>query len=733
MSTLNQVIDYLNNKISRVNLNNQKSNTGGVLIKTSKGWEEKLPALVAVTFQIIQTQFTRSNSDYIPGECALTATSMAIGKAIARMVSREPITVTHQLRLGDLMVEGFLYHGFAELIPPTRRDESTILKAAPKWGELADIEDDLIAETIIGSIESAPSYPTKDIHKMHEHLFNPDAPYVRALDKLQNVAWKINTPVLNTLLSNEDKFVSYEPDDNDAKEQKRRSKIIEWKFITSKGKVLNEYEKFYQLFDLDYRGRMYNVEPFLNYQGNDLAKGLLLFSEEKEMTEDGRFWLAVHTAASYNQSYKITEIPDWCEEDYYTHLIGEGLKSISVDKMTLNDRALWTINNMDKIRECKLDMNAEKAVTFLACCYEWVFTEETGMTSLPVAIDGSNNGWQHLGAISKDEHTGSLVGLTPITIQNDFYVQTAKELVNQTTDEHLLSILKAMPMKKIRKGISKRGSMTRAYSAGANKIGDNMWFDCKAEDYHEEYGITKKDCQKFAKILIKAIETVCPGPLKTMKYLQDLAAFQIGKHELKGPGDVKMFREMRNRRQELIAEYDLTDEELDELDDLSKTLNEFSYELVYGQGENSITWETPSGFTALYEKFTTRDYQVKARLNGKYVGHKLRAPTDKPDLHGFMCGISPNYIHSMDAAHMALVIEDWEHTFGAVHDSFSTHAGNVDDLLEKTKTVFINMYDTDNYFDIIRNNLTNNEDEVEQPELGSLDIQEIYNSDYFFA
>ena len=60
-----------------------------------------------------------------------------------------------------------------------------------------------------------------------------------------------------------------------------------------------------------------------------------------------------------------------------------------------------------------------------------------------------------------------------MSIQYDFYVQTAKELYNLTEDEHLKSILSKMPMKHIRKGISKRGSMTRAYSAGAQKIGEN--------------------------------------------------------------------------------------------------------------------------------------------------------------------------------------------------------------------------------------------------------------------
>ena len=112
------------------------------------------------------------------------------------------------------------------------------------------------------------------------------------------------------------------------------------------------------------------------------------------------------------------------------------------------------------------------------------------MTHLPIPIDGSNNGWQHLGSISKDVQTGDLVGLIPIEIPKDFYVQTAKELISLTKDERLCSILNSMPMKHIRKGITKRGSMTRAYSAGAGKIAENMFFDCKAEDYHTTYGIT---------------------------------------------------------------------------------------------------------------------------------------------------------------------------------------------------------------------------------------------------
>ena len=146
-----------------------------------------------------------------------------------------------------------------------------------------------------------------------------------------------------------------------------------------------------------------------------------------------------------------------------------------------------------------------------------------------------------------------------------------KELIKQTTDEEISKLLDKMPMKHIRKGISKRGSMTRAYSAGAGKIADNMWFDCRTEDYHEKYGITKKQCKKLGSTLVKSIEAVCPGPLKTMKYLQDLAGYQLGKYEVKGPGGETEYKALRKRYFKLLETKEKTDEELEELDEIVKS------------------------------------------------------------------------------------------------------------------------------------------------------------------
>ena len=151
---------------------------------------------------------------------------------------------------------------------------------------------------------------------------------------------------------NKDLFVSSTPiDDNDAKEMKRRSKLVEWGFITTKAKLLYDHNVFYQFMQADYRGRLYYSESFLNYQGSDLARGMMTFARGKPMTEEGLFWLAVHTANTFNQSYNIDEIPDWCEADYAGYLEEEKLESISVDKFTLEDRVRWTNDNMEVIIE----------------------------------------------------------------------------------------------------------------------------------------------------------------------------------------------------------------------------------------------------------------------------------------------------------------------------------------------------------------------------------------------
>ena len=92
----------------------------------------------------------------------------------------------------------------------------------------------------------------------------------------------------------------------------------------------------------------------------------------------------------------------------------------------------------------------------------------------------------------------------------------------------------------------------------------------------------------------------------------------------------------------------------------------------------------------------------------------------------------------MDASHMAMVIIDMNNegiaSFGAIHDSFSVHAEDIDKLLEVTKSTFIEMYDND-VFKSMKQQITNNDPllAIEPPALGKLDLYKVWESDYFFS
>ena len=469
MNPLEEVTELLKEKIERTNPKNPKSNTGAVLLHMHLGWETKLYDFVGYAFTVLQQQFSKNSSDNPSGTAKLTNTSIIIGSTIGRMIDREPLTKVTEVRLGDLFIEAFKKAELIDLYYPKVRDSSYIISATARWTELADIPEALERMSLRGTSLSRPEKITGMDQMMPTGLvsliknsdleIDPTAPWVVAVGKLQSVGWRINRRVLTALQSNKELFVSDEPDlDNDAREQKRRSKNVEWCFITQKAEKLKDADVFYQYLDTDWRGRFYYIEPFLNFQGSDTARGLLNFARGKPMTDEGLQWLAIHTASVFNMSYGIDEIPKWCSQDYQRHLKKEGLDNISVDKMTLEDRIQWTNEYMDDIidagRRSNLSSDAEKPVSFLAACIEWYDYHEATLDNrihlshLPIPIDGSNNGWQHLGAISKDQHTGSLVGLIPVEIQKDFYVQTAKQLIDICEDEHLTSILDSMPMKK---------------------------------------------------------------------------------------------------------------------------------------------------------------------------------------------------------------------------------------------------------------------------------------------
>ena len=805
MTPIESITEWLLERIRKVNILNPKSNSAFRTLKGVDKYEERLSGFVFYSVQLLLQRFSSDKGDTAVGQAKLTEVSAAIGKMLMDRIGIEATTHRY-LQMGDAMIGALYSQGYVTVY----RDEAYsdwdnnapyIVEVTDTFSDLAEIptilEKDLLRAT------SSTKIP--DVHQMIQGSGRPvikayteehnvhllasienELPWITAFNNMQQQGWKINEEVLKIIQANKAKLIKVVPPrphlgkasnvkealarlkKNDSPSNrlkynkevdlwngelvslKASSKNLETEVILKKAAALLEMEEFYQYVELDYRGRAYYQESFVNYQGSDLARGLFLFSEGKPLGAEGKRWLAIHTACSYNQAYNIDEIPSWCSYDYATALKEQELESISVDKMTLTDRAEWSYQNMDKILldSTKL-VDCEKPAVYLACCLEWVqFMEDPNYLShLPVPIDGTCNGYQHSGAIAKDEITGGLVSLVDSDLQSDLYVQAAKVLRDRKPK--FFNDRPDMKMKHVRKGIAKRGVMVRAYSAGKEKISDNMYKDCYTEGYTSKYNISMLDCTGLGSDLYDLIRDVCPGATKTMSYLQDLAAFDLGSFEVFENGkQVKrsVKKNLHAAKQKLlkIKPEDMTAEQLEELRKIAARLKGIETRLVRGNGNRHLEWNTPTGFKVIYTAFLQRKVKVLSTIPGYEGGataqpgrirHVLQEDTTMPNISKFQSGISPNFIHSMDAAHMAYLIASWDGAFGAVHDSFSAHAADIEGLSQLTKETFVDLYDVDDpYGDIAKMILRGDAElDFDAPKYGTLDVQGVLKSKYFFC
>ena len=458
---------------------------------------------------------------------------------------------------------------------------------------------------------------------------------------------------------------------------------------------------FYMAMFSDYRGRLYNVDSYFSFQSNDITKGHLKFAESKVVDERGAYWMYIHSANSFNQSYDIDVVEaEGFEADYVSYLNKQELDDISVDKMTLADRAKWTEDHILEMIEVADDpltntwwKQAEKPYVFLQMCFEVAglfFAEQDGedyWSHSIISVDGANNGTQHLAAMSRDEEAGALVGLTPREIPLDFYVLIMQRMINNNKIKTIAEKLMQIPMKMKRKGISKRGTMTRAYDAGKKCIAKIIYQDSYDCGIVAKYGLTEADSLVLSGLLMKAYKQTCFGPVRIKEYLQALVIHRLSKQ---------------------------------------KALD--------------VEWETPSGFPVVTRKRVCYDKHSKGTINGKRINHVYREEKEIPLTSEHLSAIGANWVHSYDASHLSFTVVEMSHTnVAVVHDSFGTHACDVNDLLEATKRTFIAMYQED-ALERMKKEITGGEtpldkegNEIHPPKLGSLDLEEIWLSDFFFC
>lgn len=555
-----------------------------------------------------------------------------------------------------------------------------------------------------------------------EELGHVEMPIVyQSLNALQETPWRINKgiyEVMRTLWDTtggglaklplkEGKQLPDKPVDIDTNE----IALKEWKGkaagtynenFRAKSKVISisqklwvaekflEEEAIYFPHVMDWRGRAYAVPGFVNPQSDDSGKALIMFAEAKELGETGAAWLAIHLANTFgNDKVTFDSRIDWAQENT-SSILDSAIRPLEGERF-------W--------------LKADKPFQFLAACFEWLGYTMQGnsyKSHIAVALDGSCNGLQNFSAMLRDERGGQATNLVPSEKPSDIYQEVANVVQVKIDRESEEGILEAKLWKtalynvegkwinkRLPRSLTKRNTMTRPYSVTAFGMRDQLINELDGMLKNDEIKFLgdKVDVAKLAYYLadrnLKAISQVVDAAEEAMKWLQEVAK-------------------------------------------------------VVSKNGLPVVWKTPVGLPVsqyytnqIAESLKVYVAGVEKHIQYNRYGSELNARKQS-------AGISPNFVHGCDAAHMMRTIsmccDIGIKSFSMIHDSYAVHACDTAKLADTLRQSFVAQYSVDvlkEFRDEIVSQLASSGASVselpELPRYGSLELEVVLDSEYFFA
>lgn len=376
-----------------------------------------------------------------------------------------------------------------------------------------------------------------------------------------------------------------------------------------------------------------------------------------------------------------------------------------LDKAPMQERIEWVHENHDQILRWAEDPlgdrgweDADSPWQFLAAVFEYAEVFTSGLlyayeSRLPIAMDGSCNGLQNFSAMLRDEVGGKATNLVPMDRPQDVYTEVLNVVVpNVEADAAAEEELAKVWLGKIDRGIVKRNVMTMPYGVTLfgmkdqirNELAKRNGPDGKYLDIHNDNAASLYLAQR----IWEAVGTVVVAARQTMDWLQTTAR-------------------------------------------------------VAAKANVPIRWITPSGFLVQQFYSKAKNVRIDTLWGAVRARYSLNFPTDKVDSRKQALGISPNFVHSMDASHLVLTVnkalDAGITSFAMVHDSYGTHAADAETLAYLLREAFVEMYTQHDVLEEFRQGVLRqipeefHEEVPEVPPKGSLDLSAVKDSLYFFA
>jgi DNA-directed RNA polymerase len=364
------------------------------------------------------------------------------------------------------------------------------------------------------------------------------------------------------------------------------------------------------------------------------------------------------------------------------------------DKVSLEDRAKWVDERDELIRAFAADpisnrgwAEADSPLQFLAWCMEyaaWRDSPATFLSRIAVGMDGSCNGLQNFSAMLRDELGGRATNLVPSPLPNDIYQMVA--------DRTALSLA-------VQAAVDTSGFCHVWLSHGMNRT------LVKRSVMTLPYGSTRYSCAEFiVQDYLKA------GKVPEFEKSQYNAAANYLSHPVwDAIGDVVV-----KAREAMVW--------------LQKGARQ-----IIREGADEVRWVTPTGFPALQMYWEDSVHQIHTKLCGG-ARLKVHAEVDTPDVNRHKNGIAPNFVHSLDAAHLTLTVNAAKargiDSLAMIHDDYGTHAADAQALYHVIREEFVGMYER---HDMLLEFWERYPTLPAPPAPGQLDIRQVLDSPYFFS
>jgi DNA-directed RNA polymerase len=420
-------------------------------------------------------------------------------------------------------------------------------------------------------------------------------------------------------------------------------------------------------------------------------------------------------------------------------------------KWSRKKRINWFNKNIDSIVntfkndydqfKIQFGKSAKEPAQFISCLIEYIkFLEDKSEIKTPILFDATCSGVQHLSALTTDHDLAKLVNLVSISGDDgpaDFYefcIKSIWESIDNLPEEDELLKIKLKNLNLTRK-FFKTPIMTVPYNVTSIGIADKLqenfnkiWIDLdKAEElanknliafsYLEKYFIssdTKANKGIYIFLPKENIMKVKNNNMELNNVSLNNVALNTGpifiQKELNKLGNI-----IQSTVLNIIPPFSKLKDYFDKIIDISSFFNV------------AIHWVTPSGMKVSMSNVKMSRKQIKNNILKKAKPITILIPTDTIDYSSIKTGLMPNFIHSLDASNIHILIkkiksilpnpsckanrnEAYAEKEGintnpinlfTIHDCFATDASSMQILELLVKMSFTEIYFTKNYLEFI--------------------------------